>query len=135
MWKIEKVKGRRPVYRPNPGKCYLLPAYLELDGENKCVRFGVNKDVNTPIPETVYNGMAIRIVLSGNLKRTTCKILNKFLADHKEQFAQLSQEYSKYQDGSVYKGKWSDKGKAIIASLTEDIDRLSMAVIEKYGYN
>ena len=135
MWKIEKVKGRQPVYRPNPGKCYLQPAFLELDGENKCVRFGVNKDAHTPIPTTVYNGMAVRIILSGNLKRTTCKVLNKFLTDHKAQFAMLSQEYSRYWDGSAYKGKWSDKGKEIIAALTEDIDKLSMAVIEKYGYN
>ena len=135
MWKIEKVKGRQPVYRPNPGKCYLQPAFLELDGENRCIRFGVHQDIGIPIPDTVYRGMAVRLVLSGNLKRTTCKVLNQFLADHKAQFAQLSQEYSRYLDGSDYKGKWSDKGKEIIAALAADLDRLSMAVIEKYGYN
>ena len=135
MWKIEKVKGRRPVYRPNPGKCYLQPAFLELDGKNKCIRFGVHQDIGKPIPDTVYHGMAVRLVLSGNLKRTTCKVLNQFLADHKAQFAQLSQEYSQYLDGSDYKGKWSEKGQEIIAALAADLDRLSMAVIEKYGYN
>ena len=135
MWKIEKVKGRQPVYRPNPGKCYLQPAFLELNGESQCIRFDVNQNAAAPIPDAVYHGRAVRIILSGNLKRTTCKILNKFLADHKAQFAQLSQEYSQYQEGSNLKGKWSNKGKEIIAALTEDIDRLSMAVIEKYGYN
>ncbi len=135
MWKIEKVKGRQPVYRPNPGKCYLQPAFLELNGESQCICFGVNADAAAPIPDAVYHGRAVRIILSGNLKRTTCKILNKFLTDHKAQFLQLSQEYSQYWDGSHFKGKWSDKGKTIIDALTEDINRLSMAVIEKYGYN
>ena len=135
MWKIEKVKGRQPVYRPNPGKCYLQTAFLERNGESQCIRINVNQNSAAPIPDAVYHGRAVRIILSGNLKRTTCKILNKFLADHKAQFAQLSQEYSQYQEGSNLKGKRSDKGKEIIAALTEDIDRLSMAVIEKYGYN
>ena len=107
-----RPSGRNPLLVKFEGQINPQGAYLEINGENRTIRFDYNSEIGNAVPSTVFYKQEIRIAIS---PYASCEELDDFIRNYAENIIELIDGYSSgYNDNGNLIGEWDWNNEYII---------------------